>query len=57
MPIGVPDCPVDIRCLESRRVTMFGDNRREEDFWVGSRASQKVGQFWTGSTTFFVKKG
>ena len=53
-PIGIADCPVDIRKLSARRVTRFGDNRVESDYWVGTRAFQKQDRPWTGSTSFFL---
>ena len=54
-PIGVPNCPVELRDLDVRRVTQVGRNRIETDFWVGTRAYQDLGQSWTGTTTFFLK--
>ena len=54
-PIGLADCPVDVRCLSAQRVTNFGDNRLDKDFWVGTNAYQRQEQFWTGTTTFFVE--
>ena len=54
-PIGVVDCPVDLKCLDSRRVTQIGKNRVEHDFWVGTCAAKNVGFSWTGTTTFYVK--
>ena len=54
-PIGVVDCPVDLKHLDSRRVTRIGKNRVEHDFWVGTCAAKNVGFSWTGTTTFFVK--
>ena len=53
-PVGVVDCPVDIRRLSARRVTQLGRNRTEYDFWVGTRAHQNVGYLWTGATSFFL---
>ena len=52
-PIGISDCPVDIRRLSARRVTDFG-NREEHDYWVGTSAYQKQDRFWTGTTKFFL---
>ena len=54
-PIGIVDCPVDLKCLDSRRVTQIGKNRVEHDFWVGTCAAKNVGFSWTGTTTFYVK--
>ena len=54
-PIGVIDCPVDLKCLDSRRVTQIGNNRIERDFWVGTCTAKNVGFSWTGTTTFYVR--
>ena len=54
-PIGILDCPVDLRKLETCRVTQNGKNRSERDFWVGTNAAKNVGYAWTGSTIFFIK--
>ena len=54
-PIGLQDCPVDIRKLSARRVTRMGHNRVESDFWVGTRAFQKQDRPWIGSTSFFLE--
>ena len=53
-PIGITDCPVDLRKLSARRVTNFG-NRAETDYWVGTRAFQKFERAWTETTSFFLE--
>ena len=53
-PIGITDCPVDLRKLSAQRVTNFG-NRTETDFWVGTRAFQRQERPWTGTTSFFLE--
>ena len=55
-PIGDLQCPVDLREIETVRMTERKGFGVEKDFWVGTLANQKYAEPWTGTTTFFKKK-
>lgn len=58
-PIGVPDCPVDIRELGAQRITVAvsssGKSWNERDFWPGTRGHAATSESWTGKTIFQCK--
>ena len=58
-PIGVPDCPVDIRELGVQRITVAvsssGKSWNERDFWPGTRGHAATSESWTGKTVFQCK--
>ena len=58
-PIGVMDCPVDLRSLSLERVThgcsADGHSWCSQDFWPGTRGHAKMSQLWTGKTIFRVR--
>ena len=55
-PIGDMQCPVDLKRLQTKRVTYRKGCEREVDFWVGTRAHDADADFWTGKTVFFLKE-
>lgn len=58
-PIGVQDCPVDLRNLSLERVTIgcdvTGRTWQDSDFWPGTRGHFSRDTPWTGMTIFKVK--
>jgi hypothetical protein len=57
VPIGVTECPVDIRDLRAVRETRVKGGTVECDFWTGSRGAAPMSEFWTGETIFHKKTG
>ena len=56
-PVGVTDCPVDLRDLEVFRDTIRSGGTGERSFWVGTCAHQRTPFPWQGETWFYpIKK-
>ena len=58
-PIGILDCPVDLRRLGVERVTCgrFANGKSwcNKDFWPGTRGHAKMQQPWIGKTIFKIR--
>ena len=58
-PVGILDCPVDLRTLGLERVTRGCDSNGHrwynKDFWPGTRGHAKMSNLWTGKTIFKVR--
>ena len=58
-PIGILDCPVDLRSLGVERVTCGrfpnGKSWCNKDFWPGTRGHAKMPQPWIGKTIFKIR--
>ena len=55
-PVGVVDCPVDLRKLEVFRDTYQQGGAGERSYWVGTCAHRKTSFPWTGETVFYKIK-
>ena len=55
-PVGVVDCPVDLRKLEVFRDTYQQGCAGERSYWVGTCAHRKTSFPWTGETVFYKIK-
>ena len=58
-PVGILDCPVDLRALGLERVThgcdIDGHKWCNKDFWPGTKGHLKMPKLWTGKTVFRVR--
>ena len=56
-PVGVVDCPIDLRGLEVYRDTHQRGCAGERSYWVGTLAHKRTPFPWVGETVFYPKKG
>ena len=55
-PVGMIDCPVDLRELGVHRMTERRGFGVDKDYWVGTLAHAKFPELWTGQTCFYLRK-